>query len=253
MNEILENQAIVKRHRRFFFLLRRMKKMLHGGGYLCAALLLITGIGFGIARSPIFYLQHIEITGDFKNIALEEIKRSAQVEEGTNLFRIPLGRVEKNIARLRWVHSVFVRRQMPHSHWITVKEYKPKAILLSDKLYFVSDEGKVFKEVEQEGMRDLPVLTGFEKQDSFKEVLSLIDFFESKLDFSVFGLSEIHYNDAIGFSAVTLTGPIEIKLGRENLEAKLNRFKTIWAYLKKKAGPIRGVDLDYEDKAFVKL
>lgn len=253
MGEILENQTIVRRHRKIFFLLRRLRRATRNFGSLFVLLVTMAGISFGVTRSTIFSIQHIEIIGDFRNVRSEEVSARALVKPGVNLFRLSLKEVEKKIAAMPWVESVFVRRQIPHTLWIHVKEYKPKAILLSDRLYFVSDKGKVFKKVEQEGTRDLPVLTGFGKEDSFENILSLIDFFDSKLDFSLFGLSEIHYNEATGFSIVTLMGPMEIKLGKENLSAKLHRFKTVWAYLKPKVSAIRGIDLDYEDRAFVKL
>ena len=155
--------------------------------------------------------------------------------------------------KLAWVQSVSVRRQAPHILWIHVKEQIPKAIFLADKLYFVSTDAVVFKEVEKEETRDLPVLTGFRKEDSLTDAVKLIDFFEGDHDFGLFGLSEIHYNEAVGFSIVTLTGPMEIKLGRENFEIKLNRLKNIWNHLKPKVGVVRGMDLDYDDKAFVKI
>lgn len=253
MSEILDNQNITNRHRKTFFFLRRLKKLFASFGTVIAMILVLLGIAFGITRTSAFSLQDIEIIGDFKNINLGEVKKLAPISLGTNLFNIPLKEVEQNILKLKWVQSVSVRRQVPHTLWIYVKEHKPKAILLEQKLYFVSDEGKVFKEVEQEATRDLPVLTGFQKEDSLDKALSFIDFLEAQVDFSVFGLSEIHYNEASGFSIVTLTGPMEVKLGSENFETKLNRLKIVWAHLKTKVGRVRGIDLDYEDRAFVKL
>lgn len=254
MSEILENQTVVKKQRRrLYFLAKRLKRPFISIGYISIVLLIGFLTWFGLTLSPHFALKKIEVVGSLHLLNAEEIIKASQVSLGINLFKIPLKGVEENISKLKWVHSCFIRRQVPDTLWIHVREQTPKAILLADKLMFVSEEGKVFKEVEKEPTRDLPVLTGFQKGDSLEEAIQLVHFFEARSDFNVFGLSEIHYNEAQGFSIVTLKGPMEVKFGRKNFDAKLTRLKAILVEVKPKLGKIRGIDLDYEDRAFVKL
>lgn len=253
MNNVLENQNIVKRHRSLFILVRKVKRVLLRVSYVLLPVLVVLGLAWGITQSGTFALQKVDIVGDFQNVSLEEIQKAADLSLERNLFQISLQKIEKNILTLKWVDQVLIRRQVPHALWIHVKEHEPRALLLDKRLYFVSKEGTVFKEVERETIRDLPVITGLKKEDAMREVLHLIDFFSARDDFSVFGLSEIHYNEPAGFSFVTMTGPTEIRLGRENFEKKLDRLQTIWSRVKPELGRIKGVDLDYEDRAFVKL
>ena len=254
MSPILENQEIIKRPKHHLSkLFKRTKgpfKWILGG---ILTFLVCFLIWMGVLHSGYFTLQKIEVVGDFKQLTSEAIIKASKMGLGENLFRIPLKSIEKNVSELSWVMSVAVRRQTPHTLWIYVKEQKPKALLLADRLYFISEEGVVFKEVEKESNRDLPVLTGLSKSEPLTSAMQLVNFLESNADFELFGLSEIHYNEATGFSIVTLSGPMEVKLGKKDFESKITRLKWMWPEFSAKLGRVRGIDLDYEDKVFVKL
>jgi len=254
MGFVLENQDIVKRPK------HRLRRLFKGTGPVlkgCLAGAALLGVGLlswlALTQSPHFALTQIEVTGDLQHLSKDQILGAARVSLGDNLFSISLKKVEQNILSLPWAASVSVRRQAPSILWIQVKEQQPVALLLNGKLHFVSAEGVAFKEVEKESGRDLPVITGFDKQDSLQQTVQLIRFLENSNDFELFGLSEIHYNEATGFSVVTLSGPMEVKLGKEGFEEKIDRLKSIWPSVKERLGRVRGIDLDYADKAFVKL
>lgn len=222
-------------------------------------LALLAGIAMGILgyqwihATSLFALERLEVAGDLKELTLEEILKKANVPLKKNLFQISLKEVKKDITTLPWVKQVSVRRQVPSTLWVHVREHKPQALLLDGRLYFVSEEGVVFKPVGKESNRDLPVITGLKKSDSLEEALQLIHFLRDFSDFELFGLSEIHYNEVTGFSIVTLQGPMEIRLGRENIAFKIIRLKKMWESLEGRLPRVRGIDLDYEDRAFVKL
>lgn len=251
---ILESQVVVKkpkhRLRRLLKKAPRFLKWLSGAALIC---MMGIGLWWGVAKNSYFSIQKIDVVGDLKQITIDTVLKISKVNMGENLFGISLKQVEENILKSQWVQSVSVRRQAPSTLWIYVKEQRPVALLLTDKLYFVSDEGIAFKEVGRESPRDLPVFTGFGKQDSLHDALQLLKFLETSDDFEMFGLSEIHYNGATGFSLVTLLGPMEIRFGKEGFETKLNRLKNIWTRAGDKLGRVKGIDLDYSDKAFVKL
>ncbi|MDO8526799.1 MAG: cell division protein FtsQ/DivIB [Deltaproteobacteria bacterium] len=254
MSPILEQQEIAKKPKhRLRRLFRKAKGPLRWILTGVAFVLVGAGVWFGICHSSLFNLQKIGVVGDLKQLTTDEVTKASALVPGINLFQIVLGDVEKRVSKLPWASVVSVRREAPQTLWIHVTEQKPKALLLSDKLYFVSGSGVVFKPVEQESCRDLPVLTGLTPSDSLTEAMELIRFLENSADFELFGLSEIHYNDANGFSIVTLKGPMEVKLGKKEFESKIMRLKKIWPELEAALGHIHGIDLDYEDRAVVKL
>lgn len=253
MKGMLGKQPIIKRPK------RRLKRLLkrispYGGGFragvFLAAFILLIAWRVGASRS--FAIQKIEVVGRLKHLSAEEVQKATGVHLEENLFHISLSTVENNVLKLPWVRSVSVRRQVPETLWIHIKEHQPLALVLKEQLYFLSEDGLLFKKVENETMRDLPVVTGIDEKN-LQEVVQLLIFFRQLSDFEVFGLSEIHYNDAIGYSIVTLSGPMEIRLGRDDFETKIRRLKKIWAAIEPRFQRVHGIDLNYEDRAFVKL
>lgn len=253
MNRLLHQQAVTRRYGLARRLGRRWRRPIRWIFGLGSLILLAGGLAWGVRWSPYFRLHKVEVVGSLHVLTVPQIEAAAGVAVGVPLFQIALSQVEKNVAALPWVASVWVRREIPDRLWIHVQEETPKALLLRDRLYYLSNQGKVFKPVEQEPQRNLPVVIGWPDSRSFDLALRLIDFFETESDFSLFGLSEIHYNEATGLGLVTLTGPMEIQLGEENIWEKLNRLPVLWPQVQAKWGRVRGVDLNYDDRALVKL
>lgn len=250
MDTILANQAVLRRPRAGLF--KRYRPWLKGTGLLILAAGFSAAVGWGIKYSPTFALETIEVVGRLERLTQAQILKAAALQTGVNLFSLNLKELEARIAGLQWVRSVAIRRQVPGTLWIHLVEQEPKALLLADRLYFVSAAGVVFKALEGETDRDLAVITGLSRGQNLQTALQLIDFFAGH-DLAVFGLSEIHYNTATGYSVVTLQGPVEVKLGRSHFETKLARLKKIWATLEARMPSLRGIDLNYEEKAVIKL
>ncbi|MBI4125121.1 MAG: FtsQ-type POTRA domain-containing protein [Deltaproteobacteria bacterium] len=251
MNGILGQQEVRRRPRGVIF--RRYRLLFKRAGLLACLIGSGYGLWWGVTHAATFALRQIEVVGRLEKVTMQEIVEAADLHTGVNLFSLNLQAVEAKILRLPWIRSVSIRRQVPGTLWIHVIEQRPKALLLDGRLYFVSDEGAVFKGLEREPDRDLPVITGMKGGEDLQTALRLIDFFEEKNDLGVFGLSEIHYNAAAGYSVVTLQGPLEVKLGRVDFEKKLERLKKIWADLTARTPGLRGIDLNYDEKAIVKL
>ncbi|MBI4223824.1 MAG: FtsQ-type POTRA domain-containing protein [Deltaproteobacteria bacterium] len=251
MNGILGQQEVRRRSRGVLF--RRYRLLFKRAGFLACLIGSGYGLWWGLTHASTFALRQIEVVGRLEKVTMQEIVEAAGLHAGVNLFSLNLQGVEAKTLRLPWIRSVSIRRQVPATLWIHVTEQKPKALLLDDQLFFVSEEGLVFKRLEGETNRDLPVITGMKGDQSLKIPLQLIDLFEEQHDLGVFGLSEIHYNAATGYSVVTLKGPLEVKLGRVDFEKKLERLKKIWADLAVRTPGLRGIDLNYDEKAIVKL
>src|SRR3989338_1886151 len=178
----INNQVIAKRPKhRASRLLKKVLASFRASHLLFLILLAVIPVWMGVKRSSYFALQKIEVAGDLKQVGVQEVIKAANVALGQNLFEFSLKEVEKNVSKLQWVSSVSVRRHSPDTLWIHVKEQRPIALLLSDKLYFISDGGFVFKEVEKEVDRDLPVITGFEKGDLLDSPPTLFIFLSQTL------------------------------------------------------------------------
>lgn len=251
MNGVLEQQIVARRPRRLA--LRRYRSLFKIAFLLVLVIGFGTALGWGLTHSDTFALRRIEVVGRLEKLTAGQIVAAAGLHTGVNLFSLDLQDLEAGISRLPWLRSVSIRRQVPDTLWIHAAEQNPRALLLDGRLFFVSAQGVVFKGLEEEAERDFVVITGMKAGQNFETALELIDFFEQNHDLALFGLSEIHYNAAIGYSVVTLKGPIEVKLGRGDFEKKLERLKKVWSTLEPRIPALRGIDLNDEERAIVKL
>lgn len=251
--EVLNHQTILKapRKRRKFFLhfQKRWGKFLS----LISLFVFVFILGFVLVNHPYFVIQETQVVGELSELSVDQILKSAELTKGANLFKVSLKRIEQNILTLPWVSHVSVRRQIPSTLWIHVKEKKAKALLLDKDLYFISEQGDVFKKVEMEKVRDLPVLTGLKREENLEGALKLLSLFEEETFFETLGVSEVYYHPTVGFSVMTLSNPMHFYFGKENFREKLSRLQKIWPEVEKQVGRVRGIDFEDVNKIFIKL
>lgn len=250
--QVVDRDRSEKIKRALLKLLRPLKSLRRFVWVPCL-LLVIALSGAALKASPVFSVRSIEVSGNLKYLSVPEVVTASGVAMGENLLRLPLLEVEKKVAALKWVRDVSVRREMPSRLWIHVTEEEPRGLLLSDKLYYLSREGVAFKEVETERYRNLPVITGTSRREEIVEALQILQQIEAEREMDLFGLSEIRFDPVLGYSLITLSGPMEILLGRTEIGKKIARLKDVWTSYGQKLGKVRGIDLNYEDRAFVKL
>ena len=245
----LEDQVVFRRHQR-----RRTREWMRSvllGIFLSS---IVFGVYFVVYHTNLFVVEKFEVVGMMKQRTIADVIRSAQVPFQSSLFRVSLKRVREQILRDPWIRDATVRRVPPDSLWIYITEYEPVALCLLDRLYFVSNEGVVFKPMEQEKVRDLPVITGLRKSqpELIQKSLELFHLFETEFVAGQMGISEVHYDYIKGFSLVTLHKPMFVRLGFEPFTDKLGRLERILTYAQEKRWQLSRVELDYLDKAFVR-
>ncbi len=74
--------------------------------------------------TPVFNVRSVTVTGN-KTIAAQDITKASGVVEGTNIFRVSLSAVRDNISSMNGISSVKVKRSLPSSIRITVREGTP--------------------------------------------------------------------------------------------------------------------------------
>jgi cell division protein FtsQ len=211
---------------------------------------------------PYFEVKTIEVSGDMNRLPPDQIRFLAQIPEHSNLFSTRVSEIKHRILRDKWVKDLAVRRMLPDKLAIFVTEYKPVAIVSLDRLYFVDDEGTIFKEVEAGDPKDYPVLTGLDMSEGtintpqkvrqLEMFLDLKRMFEKNQAADLLGLSEINYDQRIGYSIVTFQPSLVIKIGYDGFEEKLKKLQAILPVMQRQAGKIQYVDVNFERKVIVK-
>jgi hypothetical protein len=149
-------------------------------------------------HSPLFLVQVVEVTTqNADQIALSQAHPGLEAEAGyplwtpvnadqisnlasvpvgeMNLFDLDLRSVEKKILKNEWIREVKLQKRFPQTLSITAVFREPKAILTLDNgsLSYVDTDGKAFGRVSLQSQSDLPVLSGFESENSSQLLLAL--------------------------------------------------------------------------------
>jgi hypothetical protein len=104
----------------------------------------------------------------------DQISNLASIPVGdVNLFDLDLRSVEKRILKNEWIREVKLQKRFPQTLSITAIFREPKAILTLENgsMAYVDTDGKVFGKVNLLSHSDLPILSGFESENT-PELLS---------------------------------------------------------------------------------
>ncbi len=125
--------------------------------FLC----LVAGVWFFLS-SPSFRLDSVIVEG-VVNVESERIEELLDLEGGTHLYSISLARLEERICVDPRVESASVRRVIPGTLEIIVKERKPVAVVLRSGIFAEIDAtGRVIEVHDTWPGLALPLITGVE-------------------------------------------------------------------------------------------
>lgn len=216
-----ENELILRRRKR-----KRIKKI-----FMLFILLLSICITLCL-KHPYFNIKNIEISGN-RNISSKEIVDLSGLFKGNNIFYINVRNGENNILSNPYISEVQIKRKLPATVQINIKEREALFYNTKDNKYFIVDKNGVVlqKKDDIKGMH-LVKLDGFDYDKSeIGKVLKNDD--KSKIDI-VTNLGDIILNskNTIGITYIDLSSTIDIKiyfgdmcvkLGRsDNLDKKVN-------------------------------
>jgi cell division septal protein FtsQ len=222
-------------------------------------------IGYLAALStPIFKLEDVSFKG-IKRVSQAQLLQKGGLENGVNLLALNLSEVKKNMESTPWVKSVFLHRELPNKLQVVVTEHQPVFLVpVQQDLYYLNEEGFLFKKSEVKEEAALPLLTGLEKKDwtptghlnplIHEELVNLLRVLSQGRDpFYPNKLSEIHYDPDCGFSLFTLERGIRITLGKEEIPIRIKRLERVWAELEKRYNQteLKGISLQFGQRVIV--
>ena len=224
-----------------------------------------------ITQSKFFNITKIEISGT-KRVLKEDILKLADLAHDENIFGINLYSIEKLIASHPWIQSACVKRNLASVLFISVIEQEPLAIVKIENLadILINTQGRPFKEYNplKDHLENLPVITGVDLTSTDNQYMFNGPLFNSIMNFLKTDESgdikkitgdkntgiTIEANDIYNQLPPESRGTIQIKLGFDNFNAKLNKAKKISAYIDKNF-PTRTIctmDLFNIKKVFIK-
>ena len=104
------------------------------------AMAIIAGFIFSL---PVWQVRQVEVTGN-KYISNEKIIDTAAIPLGNNIFMIDADEVKSNFAKIVQISEIKIRRKLPASIIIEVKERSPFAIvMIGSQTTLIDDEGYI--------------------------------------------------------------------------------------------------------------
>ncbi len=244
------------------------KMLTHGlraGVALFSVTMLLVG-GFFITQlllaSDLFKIDQIEVQGNGR-LTAQQVEALSDIELGVNTFSLELDLIGRKIEENSWVEKADVRRIFPRQVVIDIKERRPVAIINLGYLYYLDDQGEIFKVLGASDSLDYPIITGFsydraqghdaEYAMRLRQIVKLLDDLNSRELFTLGQVSEIHHEADSGFSLFTLDGGVRVKLGFLEHKKKLDRLERIYTQLKSKLRILDYIDLNVDEKVIVRI
>lgn len=191
-----------------------------------------------LKNSTALTIRKIEVLGENAHVAKEDVLTLAGIKETDKLFALSFEKVQRRIREHPWVKGVSLRREFPDTIQIHIEEHKPAALLLAGDLYYVDEDGVVFKKVSLGERLGFPVISGFQRGDlrdypifmreHLQKVFHALKFFSAQSFFRLDTISEINYDFTKGITVFTREWGMEVFYGTGDftkLQQKLEKFK----------------------------
>jgi len=167
-------------------------------------------------------IRTIQLSGAFKNLDKQEVEISLQQYIGEGFFSLDIYQLQQTLYARAWTDSVSVRRVWPDKLRVMIKEKKPVARW--DDRHLLSDSARVYL-ADTEAFGHLPVVHAVNHQPAW--VLAWFYRLEARFN-SIDERLMALYADSRGALNAELINGLQIKMGRGNIDQKIDRLVNIY-------------------------
>ena len=144
---------------------RRKKRMIS----VCVVCFILLGVGIYLTTTPLFRIANIEVEGN-EVLSDETCISLSKIElDNTNIFAVTQNGIEKNLKENPYVESVTIKRKLPNTLQLEMKERKVAYQVAYQKDYLYLDEQGYVLEVGKE-KKNVTKLKGLESTKEAIEV-----------------------------------------------------------------------------------
>jgi cell division protein FtsQ len=226
-------------------------------GLLIISLLFLSAYQY-LLTSPYIKLERIIVTGVDEKTK-QEILKISKLNLNLSLLAINLNELKHRIEKCPWIRSVELAKRFPHTLIIQAQKEIPYAIVLLEKLYYMDQFGRIFKEIDPSDGIDYPIITGVSqevdsKEDRLKLAAQWLRVLEmEKEPWSLKDLSEMHMMEAGNVDLYFRSLPAVIKLKGSDLTDRIVALKKVVKHLDTTGRLllVKSINLHYRDGAVV--
>ncbi|MBI5420218.1 MAG: FtsQ-type POTRA domain-containing protein [Deltaproteobacteria bacterium] len=227
------------------------------------AVVLVTAAGAAVyswlGRSSLFSVRDIDMN-PCVYVAKDEVSGILSGAPQGNIWSLSSRDIGRRLLSHPWVRSVSVRKALPDRLVVRIDERKPAAMINLDALYYVDDEGKIFKRLTAYDPKNFPIVTGFSQGElsardavtlqNLKKTLELLRCTDSGVLRQ--NVSEVHFDAQEGYTIVTRDSALQLKIGMMDFREAMRRIEEAMPKLSS-VGQARGVvDLKTAGRIFVR-
>ncbi len=184
--------------------------------------ILFGGIGYLTHQSSLLPIKTIKLSGSFQYIEQKDVETSLLPYVGKGFFSLDIHAVRQALSDKPWTDTVSIRRVWPDQLDISIVEKKPVARW--DEKRLISDRGIVYSAATI-NFQQLPLVYAVNSSpvDLLRQYYSLDRQF-NLLDETIIALRQ----DSRGALEIELADGLKIKLGRDQVEHKIERLITVY-------------------------
>ena len=210
---------------------------------LAVAALFLYGAAVGLVKawnfcttSAYFTIEKVSVEGN-KQIKTADILEECGIRKGENSLLVNVHEAEQKLVSNPWIEHVSIKRELPGSFHITIKERVPLFCARKDNtLYYINAEGRLIAPVTTENFRSLPVLEiGPGGEDALPMVAQFVEEFRhAGFPFDISQISWIRLSAGGGFELYWETRRLRLSIGVENWKDNLKRIASVVTDIEKR-------------------
>ncbi len=187
-------------------------------------------------------IRTIELSGTFQYIDQKEVEATLQTFIGEGFFSLDIHQVQKTLSNYSWAESVSIRRIWPDRLNIKIIEKNPVARW--DDKHLISNRAVVYRAI-TDRFRQLPLVHSV---NASPEKI-LYRYYQLTKRFGTLNEKVISVvMDSRGALDIKLASGLKIKVGRDDIERKVERLVTIYQQqIQPRRNEIELVDLRYSN------
>ncbi len=205
---------------------------------LCLIAIILSGIAWGVYKAyrfcttnSYFNIASIHVSGN-KRVTTRDILDKCGLKTGMNSLSANLHDMEKLLLKNPWIESVSIKRNLPDSIDIAIKERSPAFLAKkNDTLYYINPAGKIIAPVESSNFLSLPILEiGPGGEESLPLVSDFMEHFrKAGFPFQLSQISWFKISAGSGFELYWESRQLRLSIGLENWKDNIKRLASVIA------------------------
>ena len=186
--------------------------------------------------SPFFAITDIQVTGN-SQVKTPDVLATCGIKKGANSMAVKIHEAEQRLVKNPWVEGVTIRRELPGTFIINIKERKPVFFAKKDQtLFFLNIKGQLIAPVTSRNFRSLPMLElGPGGDDILPQLGDFVEQFSAPgSPFKLAQISWVRLSAASGFELYWEPRRMRLAIGFENWQENLKRIASVVSDIEKR-------------------